>query len=165
MRFQWIMRFCTWLDQTAISQFIQSAGWIVPTVQTIHILSIAAVFASATMITSRLVGWAGLDRSPRQFAARFLPFIWWPLLLLLTTGIVMIIGEPARELANWVFQLKMLLLIAAIVATRTIQRQLAGATTASSTASSAPRTVRVLSVLTLFLWVGIIFAGRWIAYI
>jgi hypothetical protein len=164
MRFHWIIRLCTWLDQTAISQFIQSAGWIVPAVQTVHILSIAAVFASATMITCRLIGWTGLDRSPRQFAARFLPFIWWPLLLLLATGTVMIIGEPARELANWVFQLKMLLLIAAIIATRTMQRKLAAATS-SSAGTGTPRPLRALSVVSLLLWVGIIFAGRWIAYI
>ena len=82
--------------------------------------------------------------------------------MLLATGIVMIIGEPARELANWVFQLKMAMLIGAIAATRAIQRRLAGTTT---TDQAVDAWVPALSALALALWLGIILAGRWIAYI
>ena len=41
---------CHWIDQTALSQWIQIAGWVVPTVQTIHILAIAVVASSALML-------------------------------------------------------------------------------------------------------------------
>jgi hypothetical protein len=163
MRFSWLTHFCAWLDHTALSQFIQGAGWIVPAVQTMHILAIAAVLGSQTMIAGRLVGLIGRDQSPRRFAARFLPFIWWPLLMLLATGAVMIIAEPARELANPVFQLKMLLLIAAILVTRAVAPRLREQS--SRPAGSVPRSARALGVAALLLWVGIIFAGRWIAYI
>src|ERR1700682_3369422 len=47
---QWLNDFCLWLDGTALSQIIQSRAWIVPTVQSIHILSFALVVASALMI-------------------------------------------------------------------------------------------------------------------
>ena len=170
MKFHWLFQFCAWLDKTAISQFIQASSWIVPMVQTVHILSIAAVLASATMIVGRLAGWAGQEQSARQFAARHLPFIWWPLLALLATGIIMIIGEPARELANWVFQLKMLLLITAIGVTRVIQQRLAitapdGAVGSRAVDEPVVASVRTLSFVALLLWVAIILAGRWIAYI
>ena len=163
MRFFWLAHFCAWLEHTALSQFIQGAGWIVPAVQTIHILAIAAVLGSQTMIAGRLLGLVGRDQPPSRFAARFLPFIWWPLLALLATGIVMIIGEPARELANPVFQLKMLLLIAAILVTRAVAPRLEEQSS-RPTAGSASRSARALGVVALLLWVGIIFAGRWIAY-
>ena len=39
--------FCVWLEQTPLSQTIQITGWIVPALQTIHILAIAAVALSA----------------------------------------------------------------------------------------------------------------------
>ena len=163
MRFHWLFQLSTWIEQTALSQFIQTTTWIVPAVQTVHILAIAAVLASATMIAGRFAGWAGRDQPPRRFVARYLPFIWWPLLALLATGIVMIIGEPARELANWVFQLKMAMLICAIFATRTLQRRLENGATEPSSRASGP--MRTLSLVALALWVGIILAGRWIAYI
>ena len=164
MRFTWLTHFCAWLDHTAVSQLIQGAGWIVPGVQTIHILAIAALLGSQTMIAGRLVGLIGRDQSPSRFAARFLPFLWWSLLVLLATGIVMIIGEPARELANPVFQLKMLLLISAILVTRALAPRLEEQSSRPAT-GSASRSARALGVVALLLWVGIIFAGRWIAYI
>ena len=42
-------------------------------------------------------------------SSRFLPLVWWSLPVLLATGAIMIIGEPARSLKNPAFQLKMTL--------------------------------------------------------
>ena len=115
----WINDVCVWIDQTALSQTIQSTAWIVPTVQSVHILAIAAVAASALMINLRLLGIFAADQPLKDVLARFLPFVWWPLLVLLATGAIMIFGEPARSLKNPAFQLKMALLIAAVIATMT----------------------------------------------
>src|SRR5712671_6021475 len=114
--------FCVWLDGTALSQIIQRRAWIVPTVQSIHILSFALVVASALMINLRLTGIFARDQSLDRISARFLPFIWWPMLVLLATGAIMIIGEPARALKNPVFQVKVVLVIAAVVMTCVFQR-------------------------------------------
>jgi len=82
---------------------------------------VAVVITSALMIGLRLIGILGVDQPLKRVSARFLPFIWWPLLLLLATGTVMIVGEPARSLKNPVFQLKMSLLVVAIIVTRILQ--------------------------------------------
>src|SRR6185369_1001390 len=79
---------CWWLEHTALSQTIQSINWIVPAIQTIHILAITVVAASALMIDLRLIGVFSADRPLREVSARFLPLIWWPLLVLLVTGLV-----------------------------------------------------------------------------
>jgi hypothetical protein len=133
MRTRALDSFCAWLEQTPLSQAIQGAGWIVPTVQTIHILAIAAVMASALMIALRL-------------DARFRRVIWWALPVLLATGVIMIIGEPVRSLENPVFQLKMALLASALAVFLLQFRN------------------RIVATLSLSLWIGIVFAGRWIAY-
>jgi len=158
-----LTQICESIDHTALSQWIQSAGWVVPTVQTIHILAIAVVASSALMLDLRLIGvfWAG--RPVAAVKARFLPLVWWPILLLLATGIVMIIAEPARSLKNPAFQLKMLLLVAAIAVTWLFQflhrRNAAFGEVAGPRAAAA-----ALAVVSILLWSSIIFAGRWIAY-
>src|SRR3954468_18730210 len=108
MRTAALLNFCSWLEQTPFSQTIQSTGWIVPAVQTVHILAIAAVMSSVLMLDLRLLGLAGGDQPIARVRQRFRPVIWWVLPLLLATGALMIVGEPARSLANPVFQLKML---------------------------------------------------------
>jgi hypothetical protein len=154
---------CHWIDQTALSQSIQAAGWVVPTVQTIHILGIAMVASSALMIDLRLIGVFCANRPVAAVKARFLPLIWWPLLLLLATGIVMITAEPARSLKNPAFQLKMLLLIVAL--TVTLAFQLRHRRNATFGDGAAPRAAAVtLAIVSILLWSSIIFAGRWIAY-
>jgi uncharacterized membrane protein SirB2 len=152
---------CEWIDQTAVSEWIKQAVWVVPTVQTVHILAIAVVASSALMLDLRLIGVFWGNRPLETVKARFLPLIWWPLLLLLATGIIMITAEPARSLKNPAFQLKMLLLIAALVVTWLFQflHRHSGAS------DDGPRAATVtLAIVSIALWSSIIFAGRWIAY-
>jgi hypothetical protein len=155
---------CQWIDQTAFSQAIQAAGWVVPTVQTIHLLGIAVVASSALMIDLRLIGVFWANRPMRAVSSRFLPLVWWPLLLLLATGAIMIIAEPARSLKNPAFQIKMVLLISALVVTglfQFLQRRNAAFGDLRTGPRAAAATVAIVSML---LWSSIIFAGRWIAY-
>jgi hypothetical protein len=155
---------CYWIDQTALSQTIQATKWAVPTVQTIHILAIAVVASSALMVDLRLIGVFWANRPIKDVTSRFLPLVWWPLLILLATGVIMIVAEPARSLKNPAFQLKMLLLIAALTLTglfQFLQRRNAG----FGDLRAGPRAAAVtLAIVSMLLWSSIIFAGRWIAY-
>jgi uncharacterized membrane protein SirB2 len=152
---------CLWIDQTALSEAIKQAAWVVPTVQTIHILAIAVVASSALMLDLRLIGVFWANRPLEAVKARFLPLIWWPLLLLLATGIIMITAEPARSLKNPAFQLKMLLLIGALIVTGLFQLLHRRDAECGDGRRAAAVTLAIVSIA---LWSSIIFAGRWIAY-
>jgi hypothetical protein len=117
--------FCTWLAATPLSQTIQSVEWLIPAVQTVHILAVAMVMTSVLMIDLRLIGVGARDQTIAAVAKRFLPFIWWTLPVLLATGATLIIAEPARALENPVFYLKMGLLLAAVTITLACQIPLA----------------------------------------
>ncbi len=156
-----IAAFCNWLSQTPVSLAFQNAFWVIPTVQTVHILAIATVMASVFMVNFRLLGVAGRSQSIPDVVHRFLPWVWCAVLVLLASGTMLIIAEPGRELLSDVFWLKMSLLACALAVTGAIhyvvnhgphfwerQRIVAGVTALAS----------------LVLWVGILAAGRWIAY-
>ena len=164
MRTKALMEFCDWVDSTPLSQAIQSHAWVVPTFQTIHSLAIAAVMSSILMINLRLLGVAGTDQPLARVSDRFRPVVWWALPLLLATGATLIIGEPARSLANEYFQLKMLLLLTVIVLMQLFQRPLSRDPSYWEPAGGRSARARLLAVFSLLLWCGIVFAGRWIAY-
>ena len=156
--------FCQWLSETPLSLTIQNVSWIIPTVQTIHIACIAIVISSVFMMDLRLLNLAGKEQPTGAYAARFLPWIWWTLPVLLVSGSILIIGEPGRSLENPAFQLKMALLIGAMIATAILHRPI-GKEPAYWELTPGHRTRgRVIAVISLCLWVGIVFAGRWIAY-
>jgi hypothetical protein len=156
--------FCAWLEQTPMSQTIQATSWVVPTVQSIHILAIALVAGSALMIDLRLMRLFAADQHMKDVAARFLPFVWWPLLVLLATGAIMVVSEPARSLLNPIFALKMTLLAAALTVTALVPVMQWRDLTFGESPSEHRSACLAIAVVSMLLWSSIIFAGRWIAY-
>lgn len=164
MRTRALHEFCSWLEQTPMSQTIQTVSWIVPTVQTIHILAIAAVMSSVLMLSLRLMGVVGRDQLVRPYSARYLPVIWWSLPVLLVSGAIMIVGEPVRSLESPIFQLKVLLIIAVFALTLVYQVTLRRNAAYWTEAPGGRAASVMLAVVALVLWICIVFAGRWIAY-
>lgn len=155
---------CKWLAATPLSHTIQTTGWIIPTLQTIHILGVAVLFSSAILVDLRIWRLLQRDAPLAEIARRFLPVIWPVLLILLITGSLLIIGEPRRALLNSTFYLKMALLAVALTLTGALQWSL------SSRAEfweqdRAPRLAgKFAATVSMLLWCGILFAGRFIAY-
>jgi uncharacterized membrane protein SirB2 len=135
---------------------------MIPTVQTVHIVSIAIVMTSMAMLDLRLVGIAGRRQSLTEIGARFLPWVWGTLVVLLCSGSILIIAEPGRELINNVFWLKMSLLVGAVVLTLIFQTMLRRRNGFWEHHRAA---AVLLGSVSLLMWVGIVGAGRWIAYV
>lgn len=159
----WLSVFCTWLKLTPLSQSMQPVEWLVPLVQVVHILAVCAVISSVLIIALRLAGFVSRDRPVAQMSARFLPVIWCALPVLLLTGSVLIIIEPVRSLGSIAFQLKMALLVLAIIIMLVYQSSLARDPTRWERPGSR-FSAALLAIVSLLPWIGIIFAGRWIAY-
>jgi hypothetical protein len=156
--------FCQWLSETPLSLTIQNVSWIIPSVQTIHIACIAIVISSVFLMDLRLLNIAGRGQPTAAYAARFLPWIWYTLPVLLVSGSILIIGEPSRSLENPAFQLKMCLLVGAMIATAILHRPIGKEPAYWELTAGHRTTAKVIAVISLALWVGIVFAGRWIAY-
>jgi uncharacterized membrane protein len=154
-----------WLLSTQLSQAIQEVEWIVPTLQTIHILFIAVVLSSVAMIILRVLGLIGRSWTIYETARRFLPWIWTALIALVITGTLLLIGEPKRSLLNPVFQAKMAMLATMIVVAAVFQRSIYKNKDAWDETLKARPAARLIGGVSLLIWVCIIIAGRWIAYV
>jgi hypothetical protein len=153
-----------WLAATWLSHAIQTAGWIIPTLQIIHILCVAIVFSSAVLVDFRLFRLFERNEPLHEVTRRFLPAIWPVLGILLLSGSLLIIGEPRRSLLNSTFYLKMALLVVAILLTAGLQRSIAAAPASWEQNRSRRMAGKALATVSILVWCGILFAGRWIAY-
>jgi hypothetical protein len=156
--------FSKWLAATSLSHTIQTTAWIIPSLQTIHILSVATVFSAAILVDLRI--WRLLERDEPlpDVARRFLPTIWPVLLILLVTGSLLIIGEPRRSLVNSTFYIKMALLAVAIMLTAWLQRSILSSPGLWDGNRARRIAGRLAAAVSILVWCGILFAGRWIAY-
>ena len=164
MRTLALLNFCSQIEESSLSQLVQSTPWIVPTVQTLHILGIAALLSCVLMINLRLLGITAKDQSLVAVTASFRWVIRLVIPFLLITGIIMISGEPARSLANSVFQLKMLLLLTSIVVMWGSHHCLNSDPAYWERSTYRKWAAKAVAILSLGLWIGIVCAGRWIAY-
>ena len=153
-----------WLAATPLSHTIQTNGWVIPTLQTIHILSVAVLFSSAILVDLRFYRALQRDVPLADVARRFLPTIWPVLLILLITGSLLIIGEPRRSLLNNTFYLKMALLAVAVLLTLALQWSLRAAPEFWERDCRRRIAGQLAATVSILVWCGILFAGRWIAY-
>jgi uncharacterized membrane protein len=149
-----MMDFAAWLHATAFSQFIQAVSWIVPALQSIHILGIGVVVVSSLMLVLRALGLRRVEAPWAEVAARFRPWLQRGLVVMALTGMLLIVGEPERQFGATSFWLKMLLLLAVVV----------GALRLDAGQRQGRAASRVLAWGILAGWVLIIFLGRAIAY-
>ena len=156
--------FSKWIAGTWLSNTIQSVTWVVPTVQTVHIVCVGIVISSAFLVDMRVLGLFAQTQSLAGLSQRLLTWIWWPILVLLVTGALLIIGEPMRSLLNPTFGAKMLMLLMVAGLTRIMQRPLATDVGYWDRTTGRRLALKGIAIASLVLWSCIVFAGRWIDY-
>ncbi len=137
---------------------------MIPTIQSVHIVGIGVVLASVLMMTLRILGLAGMDRTLAQTRRRFGPWLTGALLLLLGTGLLLIVGEPGRGLFTFSFWAKMTLVLIGTVVAFWFQASLRRREQDWEESLVHRRSVKVAAVVTFLVWIAVIFLGRLIAY-
>ncbi len=149
-----------WVGTLPISFAMRRIVWLIPTLQTLHILSIGFVLSSVVMIALRV--W-GVSRSGTAIARseRFLPGLWAALAIATVTGIGLMLGAP-RSFRDGAFVAKLYLMVAATLATVALPIMLRRN---ASGGKDAGVPAQVVGSAALVLWLGATLAGRgrWIA--
>lgn len=152
-------QFSDWLSNTPFSQAIQVTSWAIPSIQVVHIICLAALFATALMFSLRIAG-RGLNNEPLHLQApRFARAIFILAAILLVDGALLITAEPGRTITNPAFYAKMIMLAIALAVTlwlASVSRRQLETPTGLHVAAAA---------FSMLLWIAIIFCGRFIAYV
>jgi hypothetical protein len=151
-----------WLQTTQLSITIESIKWLIPLLQSIHIVCIGLVVVSSMMIVLRILGHVRADEPFVDVWQRFAPWIWGGLVVMLLTGSVLIIGEPVREFTALSFWLKMSLIAVSVISMGTFAIILHPSRLGSRKEFSLA--IKSAAVGTMVVWLAIIFLGRAIAY-
>ncbi|MCW8194862.1 hypothetical protein F6455_08690 [Proteobacteria bacterium 005FR1] len=134
-----------------------------PIVQTLHIISIAAIMGSVVFVALRTLGLAVPSQNPREMVQRLMPWTWGALIVLAASGSMLVVARPFRYFSNPVMGWKMIFLVAALVLSiamlQGIKRQYP-----EPAIKSASLPLKLLSLGVVTLWVLVVLSGRWIAY-
>jgi hypothetical protein len=157
--------FATWLYATAPSVFIRShESWMLPTIQSVHIVGIATAVGSAFMIAMRVMGWLGADQSLLDTQRRYGPWLTGALWVLLASGSLLVLAEPPREFDAISFWLKMALVALMAILAFAFGRSVRRYDHQWETVVVDKASVKWAALATFLIWTAIIFLGRFIAY-
>lgn len=159
-----MIEFAQWLQATSLSVAIQSTSWVIPLLQSIHILMIGIVFVAIAVVALRVLGLARTEQPLEAVWSRFAVWLWAALVTMAATGLLLIVAEPVREFTSTSFWLKMMLIVVAVVSAATFARSVRTGVAASAAGETPSGGLKAAAVATVCVWVAIIFLGRFIAY-
>lgn len=142
------------------STLIRDAGFVIPAVQSLHILGIAMLFGSALICDLKVLGVWPMPEPMAVVHRRFFPWMKGAFVAILLSGLINALGEPVRVFGNWLFWLKMALLLLAVALTAVLGRAMK-----RTQGPALPPANRVIAAISIAVWVAIIICGRWIAYV
>ena len=159
-----------WLTQTPLNTLFSDTTrietWlIIPISQTIHILGVGIVMIAVGMLNLHLLGVHVTKQSFADLSARWMPWIWSAMVVLFITGAVQTIAEPTRELMNNTFRIKLVMLLIAVAITVLYRVQVKKDVKYWEQPGERRTLAYALASLSLVLWLGIVAAGRLIAYV
>ena len=135
-----------------------------PVAQTVHILGICIVMASIVMVNLKFLGLALPSQNLSEMISRLYPWTWWALPVNAVTGLLFVIARPNRYLYNPVFGIKFSLLIPAVLLAYLVYRMNQKERGYWDSTYGRRISGRAVAGLSLVLWIGVLMAGRWIAY-
>jgi hypothetical protein len=150
--------------QEAAVYLLGNVPGLPPIAQSLHILGIAVVMSSTVMIHLRILGLAAPSQQVSEMIGRLMPWTWWALLVNAITGLLFVVGRPNRYFFNPVFGWKFMCLVPAVVIALVIYRMNRHEPGYWERTAARLLSARVMAVVSLLLWVGVVLAGRWIAY-
>lgn len=143
-----------------LSRAIARANHLVTAgLQVVHVIGFVLLLASLLLITLRMLGLALTRQSVPQVAAETSRLLWLGVVLVISTGILMFLSGPTHYFYNRAFDVKMLLLLAALLVHVSLLQRLVK--------RDGPPTIlaRMTALLSLLLWFGVSWAGRAIAFV
>ena len=150
--------------QALAEYLLRTVPGLPPIAQSFHILGIRAVMASSVMINLRLLGLAVPSQNPSEMIRRLMPWTWGALVVNLISGSLFVFARPGRYFLEPIFGYKVMMLIPAFALVFVVHRLSLREDNYWESTGGRQLTAKVIAVVSLLLWVGIILAGRWIAY-
>lgn len=155
-----LLPFFQWCYSTPIGEGIRNSTWLFPVIEAFHLLGLGVTAGAVLVVDLRLLG-VGLRKQPvAQLWANTQPWLLGSVTLMFASGIPLFLSESIKCLYSFAFWVKMTSLLLVLLFTFTFLRRVAQI----DPASDRPLPGRATAVISLVLWFGVAWGGRWIGF-
>jgi hypothetical protein len=155
-----LLPFFQWCYQTEIGEAIRASTWAFPVIEACHLLGLGLTAGAVLLVDLRLLG-VGLSKQPvAQISAGAQPWLLGGVSVMFASGIPLFLSESIKCFYSFPFWVKMTSLFLALVFTFTVRRRV----TRTDLTSDRPLPGRLTALISLGLWFGVAWGGRWIGF-
>ncbi len=149
-----LWHFAQWSEATSLGRVIRNSEYAFPMIEFVHLAALAVIGGAVLIVDMRLLGFGLKKTSVAQLAKDAQPYVTGSLVVMLATGIALYTSEATKCYASVAFWIKMISLLLAMIFTYTVK---------SSTAARDHES-RIVGLVSLVLWFGVAWGGRWIGF-
>jgi hypothetical protein len=152
-----------WPISAAMRGEMPGTEWLFPIIETLHVMALTLVVGSIAMMDLRLLGVASRNSAVSRLSNEVLPWTWTAWSAAAVFGTLMFMAKAGTYTGNLQFRLKFVcmglaavnMLVFHLGAFRQVARWDSG---------EPPMSARVAGALSLSLWIGVVFFGRWVGF-
>jgi hypothetical protein len=158
-------RFLQWLESTSPAIAISESPWLFPGIESVHVLAIALVVGSITMVDLRLLDINLRERPVGELIAEVLPWTWTSFAVAVCSGALLFSSSATKYWGTVPFRAKMLLLVLAGINMLVFHATIHRSVDIWGRRPPTPRGAKISGGISLALWIGVVTLGRWIGFV
>ena len=153
-----------WLEFTWFGTFMRDSVYGLPIVNAIHVVSVVTLFGSLITVDLRLIGVLAPTRTFTRVAHELLKFTRVGFAGALITGLLMVAANATEFYVNKIFWFKMATIVLAGLNMMFFELRTMKTVSTWDSALPTPGRAKLAGFVSIALWTGVIFLGRWIGY-
>ena len=151
------------IEGSTINSWILTTTWLWPFLEIIHFIGLSLLLGSMLVIDIRLAGF--IRNMDIMRTHDLLPLAAIGLFINMVTGLLFLMGDPARYLINIGFQIKMALILLAGLNALLFSLRIKPVMTQWDPYGDTNTEAKVIAYISLILWFGVLLLGRLIPYV
>ena len=152
------------IESWPLSAHIAETWWF-PLLESLHVLTAAFVVGSIFMIDLRLLGLAARQQPVTRMLEEMVPWTWGAFVVATLAGLGLFITRASAYIENPAMQIKLLMLAFAGINVAILHFVTLKDVERWDLAAGPSIAAKIAGGSSLFLWIGITLAGRWIGHL
>jgi hypothetical protein len=152
------------LASSSVGTWMNTTSGAFATVEALHVIAIATVFATISVVDLRLLGLPTTVRRFTEVAGETLRWTWAAFGLAAVTGALLFTTNPIFYFGNFEFRTKMVLMLLAGINMAVFEFHTIKTVALWDKGKSPPAAARLAGALSLALWLSVITFGRLIGF-
>ena len=159
-----LLEFCQWLEQSQIGTGIRESAYFFPIIESMHVLGLAMSVGMVIWFDLRLLGLSMRGEPVSQVFGHFKPWMLIGFTIMFTTGGLLFWSRASQAYASRYFAIKLLFLFLAGVNLAVYHLTIDRRRHEWDKAPTPPLQARLAGFVSIVLWLGVVAAGRIMAY-